>query len=370
MAEVKNLIVGCGLSGAIVARNLADDGQEVFIIDKKEHIGGNIYDYRNEHGIMVHKYGPHIFHTNNKVVWDFLTRFTEWQPYFHKVLVFMDGQFVPLPFNLNTLHCVFPKSISGKIEIKLIEKFGFNKKVPILELVKTEDKDLRFLSQYIYENIFFEYTKKQWGVAPDETDNSVLARVPVCVGCDDRYFQDKYQGVPMNGYTAMLQKMLDHKNIKVHLNTKFDGTFKYKNLFWTGSVDEFFGYKFGELPYRSIRFDFKTFCRDKFQISATVNYPTNYDFTRITEYKYFLNDKSENTTISYEYPSDFENGKNDRQYPIVNDSNTAIYAKYMELAKENPNVYFFGRLGDYKYYDMWAAAARALEVYEKFIKKQ
>jgi UDP-galactopyranose mutase len=252
--------------------------------------------------------------------------------------------------------------LADKIENKLLEKFGLNKKVPILELRNTGDKDLDFLAQYVYEQIFLEYTIKQWGLAPDKIDPSVSGRIPVYVSKDDRYFQNKYQGIPLAGYTEMLAKMLDHPNIEIKLKTPFDKSMAAERVFWTGSVDEFFDNKFGMLPYRSVVFDFMTFDQPQFQEVAQVNYPTNYDFTRITEYKHFLHDNSPKTTISYEYPTAFKAGENDRQYPIANDENAALYARYMDLAKEYPGVHFLGRLGDYKYYDMDKAAARAMEV--------
>ncbi len=360
-SNLNNLIVGCGISGAAVARLLAERGEKVTVIDSKEHIAGNIYDYYDD-GICVHKYGTHIFHTKIKEVWDFVSRFCQWYPYQHKVRGLIDGQFVPIPFNLNTLHAVFPESLANKIEQKLLDNFGLNVKVPILELRKKQDKDLQFLAQYIYEKIFLEYTLKQWGQTPDEIDPSVSGRVPVYISRDDRYFQDKYQGIPIGGYTKMIEKMLDHPNITVKLNTPFDKSMKYDRLFWSGSIDEFFDYKFGELPYRSERFEFIKYPFSKFQDVAVINYPCNYDWTRIGEYKYFLNNQSDNTIVSYEYPEAFEQGKNDRYYPIANEKTAALYQKYLEEAKNYPNVYFFGRLGDYKYYDMDKAILRCLEL--------
>ena len=359
--KIENLIVGCGISGAAIARILADKGEQVVIIDSKNHIGGNIYDYY-EDGICVHKYGTHIFHTSNKEVYDFISRFCQWYPYQHKVLGLIDGQCVPIPFNLNSLHAVFPKSVADVIEQKLLDNFGLNVKVPILELRKKNDKDLQFLAQYIYEKIFLEYTLKQWGKKPEEIDPSVSGRVPVYVSRDDRYFQDKYQGIPIGGYTAMVQKMLNHPNITVKLNTPFDKSMTYNRLFWSGSIDEFFDYKYGQLPYRSERFEFIKFPFARFQDVAVVNYPCNYDWTRIGEYKWFLNDQSDKTIVSYEYPEKFEIGKNERYYPIANDETAELYQKYMGLAKSVPNVYFCGRLGDYKYYDMDKAVARSIEL--------
>lgn len=361
---MKNLIVGCGITGATLARILAERGEYVEIIDAKPHIAGNIYDYYTD-GICVHKYGTHIFHTNNADVWHFVSRFCSWYPYQHKVLGLIDGQFVPIPFNLNSLHMVFPKSMADKIEQKLLNKFGLNIKVPILQLRNTDDPDLQFLADYVYNKIFLEYTMKQWGKTPDEIDPSVSGRVPVYVSRDDRYFQDKYQGIPIGGYTQMIENMLNHENVTIRLNTPFDKTMKYDRLFYTGSIDEFFDFTYGQLPYRSERFEFITFPFTKFQDVACVNYPCNYDFTRIGEYKHFLNDKSDKTIVSYEYPEPFERGKNDPYYPIANNENTALYAQYLDTAKALPNVYFCGRLGDYKYYDMDKAIARAMELLAK-----
>ncbi|MBR5625980.1 MAG: UDP-galactopyranose mutase [Alphaproteobacteria bacterium] len=361
---MENLIVGCGVSGATMARLLAEAGERVTIIDSKNHIGGNVYDYYQD-GICVHKYGTHIFHTSNKEVWDFVSRFCQWYPYQHKVRGLIDGQIVPIPFNLNTLHALFPKTLADKIEQKLLDNFGLNKKVPILELRKKDDEDLQFLAQYIYDKIFLEYTLKQWGQTPDEIDPSVSGRVPVYVSRDDRYFQDKYQGIPIGGYTAMIKNMLNHPNIRVKLKTPFSKDMKYDRLFWSGSIDEFFDYKHGKLPYRSERFEFITFPFSKFQDAAVVNYPCNYEFTRIGEYKYFLNDQSDKTIVSYEYPEPFEDGKNERYYPIANEKNAELYQMYLKMAGTCGNVFFFGRLGDYKYYDMDKAIARSIELFKE-----
>jgi UDP-galactopyranose mutase len=368
MAVIKNLIVGCGISGATLARKLAEAGEQVVVIDEKDHVAGNCYDY-SDNGIMVHKYGTHIFHTNDKSVWDFVSQFTDWYPYQHKVLGLIDGQRVPIPFNLNSLHAVFPKSMADKLENRLLEYFGINRKVPILELRKTGDKDLEMLAEYVYQKIFLEYTLKQWGLAPDQIDPSITGRVPVYISRDDRYFPtDKYQGIPQCGFTEMIKKMLDHKNIKVRLKTPFSKNMEYERLFYTGPIDEFFDYSLGELPYRSIRLDFRKYNCPIFQNAAVVNYPCNYDWTRIGEYKWFLNDQSDKTIVSYEYPMAFERGKNERYYPIIGEENNALYDRYLAKAKKLHNVYFLGRLGDYKYYDIDKAVVRALELAEDIIK--
>ncbi len=365
-----NLIAGCGLSGAIIARLLADSGKKVLVIDRKNHIAGNIYDYNDDNGICIHKYGSHIFHTNNEKVWQFLNRFTSFNTYMHRVVALIDGIETTIPFNINTLYDVFPQSLAKRLEENLLNNFQYNTKVPILEFQKQDDKDLKFLADYIYEKVFLHYTAKQWGKNPNEIDSSVTARVPVYISKDNRYFQDKYQGIPLNGYTKMVENILNHQNIEIKLNTDFK-EFASKNLdsidkfriFYTGSIDEFFDYKYGELPYRSVYFKFETHNREFYQKNAVVNYPCNYDFTRIHEYKYYLNDKSEKTVIAKEYSQYFENGKNERYYPICNDENIKLYEKYL---KERPkNVYFLGRLGDYRYYDMDKAAERAMNLFEE-----
>ena len=361
MTKFTNLIVGAGISGATLARILAEKGRSVHIIDSKPHIGGHCFDERQD-GIMVHRYGTHIFHTDDKAVWDFLSRFTKWYPYQHKVRGLVDGQIVPIPFNLNSLHQVFPKNLADKMESRLLEHFGFNKKVPILELRKNGDKDLGFLAEYIYQKIFLEYTLKQWGLTPDEIDPEITGRVPVFISRDDRYFQDTYQGIPLDGYTAMIEKILDHPNILVKLSTPYEKTMTADHLFYTGPIDEFFGYQFGELPYRSIRLDFMTFNKPWFQEAAVVNYPSNYDWTRIGEYKWFLDDQTNNTIVSFEYPEAFAQGKNDRYYPIVGKENGQLYDRYLALAKDVPYLHFLGRLGDYRYYDIDEAVARAWEL--------
>lgn len=366
----KNLIAGCGLSGAVIARLLADIGEKVLVIDRKNHIAGNIYDYKDENGIYIHKYGSHIFHTNNEKVWEFLNRFTSFNTYMHKVVALIDGIETTIPFNINTLYDVFPKSLAKRLEEKLLDKFEYNTKVPILEFQKQDDNDLKFLADYIYEKVFLHYTAKQWGKNPDEIASAVTARVPVHVSKDDRYFQDKYQGIPLNGYTKMVENILNHPNIEVKLNTDFkefasENQEELKNfrIFYTGSIDEFFDYKYGELPYRSVHFKFETHNREFYQSNAVVNYPCNYDFTRIHEYKYYLNDKSDKTVIAKEYSEYFENGKNERYYPIENDDNKNLYEKY--LSQTPDNLYFLGRLGDYKYYDMDKAVERAINLFEE-----
>ena len=368
-----NIIVGSGFSGSTMARLIAEKlDEKVVVVDKKDHIAGNSYDYRDENGIMIHKYGSHIFHTNNEKVWSFLKKFTVFNTYMHEVVGILDGIEAQIPFNFTTLYQIFPETLAKRLEEKLLKKFEYNKKVPILEFQKQDDEDLKFLAEYVYEKIFLNYTTKQWGVSPKDVDGAVTARVPVYLSKDNRYFQDKYQGIPLEGYAKLVEKMLDYPNIEVILNKDF-AEFKKENsdlvknarIFYTGSIDEFFDYKFGKLPYRSVNFKFETHNREFYQTHACINYPNNYDFTRIHEYKHYLNDKSEKTVIAKEYSEFFELGKNERYYPIASEENAKLYQKYLDEAKNLKDVYFFGRLGDYKYYNMDLAVARAIELFEE-----
>ena len=370
MGNFTNIVVGCGLSGASIARLLADKGERVLVIDKRAHLAGNIYDYKDKNDIVIHKYGSHIFHTNNENVWKFLEKFTDFNTYMHRVVAVIDGIETTIPFNINTLYDVFPQTLAKRVEEKLLTNFEYNSKVPILEFQKQNDKDLKFLAEYIFEKVFLHYTEKQWGKNPNQISSAVTARVPVYISKDSRYFQDKYQGIPLNGYTKMVENMINHPNIVLRLNTDFKSLIQKNQklinetrIFYTGSIDEFFDYKYGELPYRSVYFKFETHNREFYQNNAVVNYPCNYDFTRIHEYKYYLNDKSDKTVIAKEYSEDFENGKNERYYPIENPENIKLYRKYLKEAPKN--VYFLGRLGDYKYYNMDKAVERAINLFEE-----
>jgi len=360
-----HIIIGAGISGIVIAERIANVLKEkVLIIEKRKEIGGNCYDYIDENGIIIHKYGPHIFHTDNKAVWDYLSQFTDWIPYQHKVLGFIDGKYVIIPFNLNTLHELMPVKLAERLEKKLINNFGFCKKVPILELKKTKDKDLKYLADFIYEKIFLHYTEKQWGIKPEEIDSSVTARVPVVVSEDDRYFHDRYQGIPKLGYTKLLEKMLQNKNIEVQLGKNFKdikGKMKYKKVFYTGAIDEYFEYQFGKLDYRCVKINFQSWTKEGYQAVAVVNYPNDYDYTRITEFKKFTMNKSKNTTIGIEYPGN--NGF--MAWPILNKKNKDIYEKYRKAAQrlKNNNIYFLGRLAEYKYYDMDDAVENSLKIF-------
>ncbi len=364
------LIVGAGFTGATLAERIATQlGQKVLVVERRNHIGGNAYDYYNEHGILVHKYGPHIFHTNSKKVWDYLSQFTEWRPYYHRVLAVVEGKKVPVPFNLNSLYVLFPPRYAEKLEKLLVEHYGFGVKIPILQLRDSAVGELRFLANYIYKHVFYSYTLKQWGLKPEELDFSVTGRVPVYISRDDRYFQDRYQGMPKRGYSALIQRMLSHPNIKVLLNTDYReivNEVRFNRMIYTGPIDEFFDYMHGPLPYRSLRFEFMTLEEEWHQEVGTVNYPNEYDFTRITEQKHLTGQRLSRTTLVVEYPQAYQVDKNEPYYPIPREENRERYVLYeKEAAKLEGSVLFAGRLADYKYYNMDQAVARALKVFEE-----
>ncbi len=367
------LIVGAGLAGSILAERIATQlNRKVILIDKRFHIGGNCYDYRDENGITVHKYGPHIFHTSNSKQFEYLSKFTEWHNYFHTVLGLVDGKLVPIPFNFNSLYQLFPPKFAQRLEKKLIAKFGFGIKIPILKLKEDNDEEIKFLADYVYRNVFLNYTIKQWGLTPEELDPTVTSRIPVFLSRDNRYFQDTYQGIPREGYTKIFERMLQHPNIKVFLNTDFEDVkdeIKYKYLIYTGAIDEFFDYKFGELPYRSLRFKLQKYDMHQYQPVAQVNYPNNHLYTRITEFKHFLPYNTPATTIAFEYPEQYQRDINERFYPIPRTENRNLYEKYLELANEiSYNTLFVGRLAEYRYYNMNEVVGVALMMFENKIK--
>lgn len=361
-----NLVVGAGISGATIANLLANNlNEKVLIIDKRNHIGGNCHDYKDKNGITIHSYGSHIFHTSDEKVWNYVNKFTEFNQYKHKVLAEINNIKTPIPFNFNSLKDLFPKDFATKLEKKILEKFKYSSKIPILEFQNQDDEDLKFIADFIYQNVFLNYTLKQWGFSPENLDKSVTSRVPVYISHDNNYFQDKFQGIPKLGYTNLINKMLDNHNIEIRLNTDFkDLKENFKRIFYTGSIDEFFNYEYGVLPYRSVKFKLEEYDKEFYQENAVINYPNTEKYTRIHEYKYYLQEKSQKTVIAKEYSENFELGKNDRYYPIPRDENNDLYSKYLEKAKSYSNLYFLGRLGDYKYYDMDKAILRAFEVFK------
>ena len=367
--KVDWLIVGAGFTGCVLAERIATQlNKKVLVIERRRHIGGNAYDHYDDHGVLVHKYGPHVFHTNNKKVWDYLSRFTEWRPYYHQVLAAVEGQLVPVPFNLNSIRLLFPPKLAERLEEKLISAFGYGSRIPILRLRETDDPDLRFLADYVYRHVFEGYTLKQWGMRPEELDPSVTDRVPVLVSRDDRYFQDTYQAMPRHGYTRLFENLLAHRNIRVVLGMDWKETERevsFDQVIYTGPIDEFFDYLHGPLPYRSLRFRFQYAPVEWYQPVGTVNYPNEHDYTRITEMKRLTGQEHKGSTLVFEYPEAYDPEHNEPYYPVPREENREVYARYEKEARRLRGVYFAGRLADYRYYNMDQAVARALRLFEE-----
>lgn len=383
MKKYDAIVIGSGFAGATVAERLANElSQKVLLIEKRDHVGGNMYDYIDETGVITHKYGPHLFHTNIDEVYNYITKFGSWFTYEHRVLGKVKDKLVPIPFNLTSIEETFDEELSEKLKKILSQEFGEEKKIPILELRKHSDKDINELAEFIYENVFLYYTMKQWGQTPDEIDPAVTNRVPVFISRDDRYFQDKYQVMPKGGYTKIFNNMLNSENIDIRLSTDAKELLSFDNgkiylegeeyngtVIYTGAIDELFDYKYGDLPYRTLTFDFETVNQEFYQPVGTVNYPTKEDkFTRITEYKHMTDNeiKTDRTIIMREYPGAYEkNTDMIPYYPINNEASQELYNKYLEETKRYQNLYMLGRLAQYKYYNMDLIINDALQLFEK-----
>ena len=380
------LIIGAGFAGAVAARELAQRGnRRVLVWEQRSHIGGNAYDCYNNDGVLIHQYGPHIFHTNSRRVYDYLSQFTRWRPYEHKVAGAIHGQLMPIPFNFHSLSMAFPEEQARRLEQVLTDAYGAGQKVTILELRKSSDPDLKALAEYVYEHVFVYYTQKQWGTAPEDIDPSVTARVPVLLSRDDRYFQDTYQGMPEAGYTRLFEAMLDHPNITVctgvnaldHLSVRktdvlLDGVPFSGPVIYTGAADALFHHAFGRLPYRTLDFSFETYPQTEYQPYGTVNYTVSEDYTRITEFKHLTGQILPGvTTIAKEYSREYTGGEGEiPYYAILNPDNLSLYAKYQALADEIPNLHLLGRLAEYRYYNMDAIVDRALSLSDDLLNQQ
>ncbi|HVF30041.1 MAG TPA: UDP-galactopyranose mutase [Pyrinomonadaceae bacterium] len=355
------LIVGAGFAGTVLAERLANgSGKSVLICDKRPHIAGNAYDFYNDEGILIHKYGPHIFHTNSKDVFDYLSRFTEWREYQHRVLADVDGMHVPMPINLDTINKLYGLNLSAHECKEFFETLREHRE----PVVTSEDVVVNAVGRELYEKFFRGYTRKQWGLDPSELDASVTARVPTRTNRDARYFTDHYQAMPKHGYTRMFENMLDSPRIKVMLNCDYReiaDELEYGEMVYTGPVDSFFDYRYGKLPYRSLEFRHETKDTEVYQEAPVINYPQNQPYTRITEFKYLTGQSHAKTSIVYEYPQ----AEGDPYYPIPRPENSEIYAKYKALADKEAGVHFVGRLATYKYYNMDQIVAQALTVYGK-----
>ena len=355
------LIVGAGFAGSVLAERLARVlNQRVLIVDKRPHIGGNAYDKYDDHGVLIHPYGPHIFHTNSADIFDYLSQFTEWRPYQHRVLASVDGQLVPMPINLDTVNKLYGLSLTSFELEKFFESVAEKK-----EKVRTsEDVVVSKVGRELYNKFFRGYTRKQWGMDPSELDASVTARVPTRTNRDDRYFTDTFQAMPLHGYTRMFEKMLDHPNIKIMLNTDYREVVElvpWRHMVYTGPIDAFFNYKYGKLPYRSLEFKHVNLKQERFQPVGTVNYPNDFAYTRISEFKHITGQEHPTTSVVYEFPR----AEGDPYYPVPKPENAELYRKYEAEAEQMSNVTFVGRLATYKYYNMDQVVGQALATFKR-----
>ncbi|HEY8596837.1 MAG TPA: UDP-galactopyranose mutase [Thermomicrobiales bacterium] len=353
------LIVGAGFAGSVLAERLATQlDKRVLVVDKRPHIAGNMYDHYDDAGLLVHKYGPHIFHTNSRDVFDYLSQFTAWRPYEHRVLASVDGRLVPIPINLDTVNSLYGLRLTGPE----LDAFFAERAEPREQVRTSEDVVVGKVGRELYEKFFRGYTRKQWGLDPSELDASVTARVPTRTNRDDRYFTDTYQAMPLHGYTRLFERLLAHPNISVMLNTDYreiEGMIPYRELIYSGPIDAFFDYRYGKLPYRSLEFRFETHDRATMQPVGTVNYPNEHPYTRITEFKYLTGQEHAKTSVVYEIPC----AEGDPYYPVPRPENAALYRRYKALAEATQGVHFVGRLATYQYYNMDQVVAQALKTF-------
>jgi len=354
------LIVGAGYAGSVLAERLARVlGKRVLVVDRRNHIAGNAYDFHDAGGLLVHKYGPHIFHTSSREVFEYLSQFTAWRNYEHRVLASVDGQLLPVPINLDTVNALYGLSLNTTE----VEAFFKSVAEPCETIRTSEDVVISKVGRDLYNKFFRGYTRKQWGIDPSELDAQVTARVPIRSNRDNRYFTDNYQAMPKLGYTRMFENLLDHDNIKLMLNTDYReiaGVIPYGKMIYTGPIDEFFDRRFGPLPYRSLDFRHETHDVEFYQAAPVVNYPNDYLFTRITEFKYLTGQKHPKTSIVYEYPRE----EGEPYYPVPRQQNAILYRRYQDLAAKLPGVHFVGRLATYRYYNMDQVVAQALTLFK------
>ena len=351
----------------MVARELAEAGHKVLVMDRRKHIAGNAYDVKDEHGILIHQYGPHIFHTNSERIFNYLSKFTEWHPYEHRVRGVVNGQEYPFPINRDTLNQLYDLDLNEEQAAEYFEKV----REPKEKVLTSEDVVLNSVGRDLYEKFFLNYTKKQWGLDPSKLKAGVAARIPTRTNTDDRYFTDTYQAMPLHGYTAMFENMLNHPNITVKLSTDYKDLLaqgvEYDHLIYTGCIDEFYDYKFGKLPYRSLRFEHQHLENtEQYQSVGTINYPNDFEFTRITEFKHLTGQQHPATSIVREYPT----AEGDPYYPIPCDENEILFKKYKSLADCEKNVTFVGRLAEYRYYNMDQVVGAALNAVDKILERK
>jgi UDP-galactopyranose mutase len=355
------LVVGAGFAGSILAERLATQrGEKVLVIDRREHIAGNAYDHLDDAGLLIHRYGPHIFHTNSQAVVAYLSQFTEWRDYEHRVLAQVDGMLVPIPINLDTVNKLYGLNLTSEG----MEAFLASRREDLPEIVTSEDVVVSTVGRELYEKFFRGYTRKQWGLDPSELSRTVTARIPTRTNRDDRYFNDTFQKMPAEGYTRMFERMLSHPNIEVRLGTDYRDivdTVAAPRTIFTGPIDEYFDFRLGRLPYRSLRFEHVTRDVEWAQPVAVVNYPQTEDYTRVTEYKHLTGQTHPRTSLTYEYPS----AEGDPYYPIPRPENQELFAQYQALAARTSNVWFVGRLATYRYYNMDQVVGQALATFDR-----
>jgi UDP-galactopyranose mutase len=355
-------VVGAGFAGSVVAERLASAGLTVLLVDRRAHIGGNAFDHHDAAGLLVHRYGPHIFHTNSHDVFEYLSRFTDWRPYQHRVKAWVDGRLVPIPINLDTINALYgTRFTSFEMERFLAERAEHRDPVRT-----SEDVIVAKVGRELYDKFFKHYTRKQWGLDPSELDAQVTARVPVRTNRDDRYFTDRFQAMPLHGYTRMFERMVSHPNIKILLNAdhrEVEQFIRYRELVYTGPIDEYFHFRFGKLPYRSLQFRHETHDVARFQDAPVVNYPNENAYTRVTEFKWLTGQEHPKTSIVYEYPTT----DGDPYYPIPRADNQELYRRYERLAAATPGVHFAGRLGTYRYYNMDQVVGQALALARRLL---
>ena len=360
-------MIGAGFAGSVVARELAEAGHQILVVDRRDHIGGNAFDKKDEHGILIHQYGPHIFHTNSERIFNYLSQFTEWRPYEHRVRGVVNGKEYPFPINQDTLNQLYGLDLNEEQAAEYFEKV----REPKEKVLTSEDVVLNSVGRDLYEKFFLNYTKKQWGLDPSQLKAGVAARIPTRTNTDDRYFTDTYQAMPLHGYTAMFENMLNHPNITVKLSTDYKDLLaqgiEYDHLIYTGCIDEFYDYKFGKLPYRSLRFEHQHLENtEQYQSVGTINYPNDFEFTRITEFKHLTGQQHPATSIVREYPT----AEGDPYYPIPRDENEILFKKYKSLADCEKNVTFVGRLAEYRYYNMDQVVGAALNAVDKILERK
>ena len=360
------LIVGAGFAGSVLAERLASQlGAKVLICDKRPHIGGNAHDHYDDHGLLVHKYGPHIFHTGSARIFRYLSQFTQWRAYEHRVLASVNGQLLPFPINVDTVNRLYGLSMTAEDTRKFFRRVA----EPVANVRTSEQAVVSKIGRDLYEKFFRNYTRKQWGLDASELDASVAARVPARTDHDDRYFTDDFQAMPLHGYTRMFENMLDHRNISIVLNADYRDVMRevqFREMVYSGPVDAFFDYRYGKLPYRSIEFKFETHSVEQFQPAAVVNFPNEHAYTRITEFKHLTGQRHHATSIVYEFP----NAHGDSYYPVPRAENAELYRQYKLLADTTPNVRFVGRLATYRYYNMDQVVGQSLVLFEQISRKQ